>query len=86
MDEKYILFVSPGCPYCEKAIISLLNHKKSVEITPFERESEALQEVKTLWGHQTVPICLLESGDELFLIGGSDDLEVHLNEKEEKAK
>ena len=86
MGERYTLVVSHGCPYCKKAILLLLEHKKNCQVHHFEWDSEELKELKEYYNHNTVPICLRQEadGEEMVLIGGCDDLEAHLNGEAEE--
>lgn len=76
MKPYYILYTKKRCQYCRKAI-NLLNEKKEPYIiTDLTKNKELLQEIKTVFRHDTVPIVLYADNQNttLDLVGGYTEL------------
>jgi len=79
-DEDFVMFTTNVCPYCYKAK-NMLNAKGLSYIEHNVNETPDLQyEVVTMTGHRTVPAIWDVRGDEPVFVGGSDKLEVYLNQ------
>ena len=80
MNDSYILYTKPGCPWCERAV-ALLNEKK----IPYNEialgtDDRLLTEVKQALRWPTFPAVFLRSADsgDLQMVGGCSDLESRL--------
>ena len=81
VDQHYTLWVKSKCPFCVKAKDELLDNIKSFTLHVMDEREEELLEAKKLWNHNTVPIVVLQDGDEEIFIGGYTELKAHLNEE-----
>jgi len=80
LNENYILYTKPGCPWCEKAVILLNDKKISYDIIALGSDERLLTEVKKALRWPTFPAVFARSTDSatLQLIGGYTDLESRL--------
>jgi glutaredoxin len=76
MKPYYVLYTKKRCQYCRKAI-NLLNEKKQPYIvTDLTKNKEIMQEIKSVFKHDTVPIVLYvdKENTTLDLVGGYTEL------------
>ena len=86
VDRIFNLWVKSGCPFCVDAQKELLIRKESHAVHVMDERLEELEKVKTLWDHKTVPIVVLQEGDEEEFIGGFTDLMEWLERDEGKVE
>lgn len=72
--HKNIAFIKTYCPFCEKALAMLKDRDISMEIVDVDQDSELYSALKDHTNHNTVPNIFLNGKH----VGGSDDLEIHL--------
>ena len=76
---KFRLYTKGDCPYCQAAVQMLVEHQKEFECYALDRQPELLNEIKTTYNWQTVPVVVeITEGQEKF-IGGFPDLKEYLN-------
>ena len=83
-NQHYYLWVKSSCPFCVEAQSELLQRVKSHTLHVMDEKLEELEEVKKLWNHSTVPIVVMQDGDEETFIGGCTDLKEWLKNEDEK--
>ena len=74
MDEHFAIWIKTECPFCVDARDELFRQKVDHSIYVMDDKPEELENLKNLWGHSTVPVVVLRTGDEEKLIGGYTDL------------
>tara|TARA_Y100001963_G_C6684498_1_gene401521 strand:+ start:319 stop:603 length:285 start_codon:yes stop_codon:yes gene_type:complete len=76
MKPYFVVYSKKRCTWCKKAIDLLNERKERYIVTDLTKNKEVLEEIKTVFGHETVPIILLADNDNsrLNLIGGYTDL------------
>ena len=76
---KFRLYTKTDCPYCQMAIRLLSEHKKDFECYALDNQPRLLNEIKSTYRWETVPVVVeITQGQEKF-IGGFDDLKEYLN-------
>ncbi len=76
---KFRLYTKKNCPYCQMAVQLLAEHKKEFECYAMDGQPKLLNEIKTTYRWETVPVVVeITEGKEKF-IGGFDDLKEYLN-------
>ena len=78
MDKHYILWIKSACCFCTKARNKLIEEKLDHTIHIMDDKLDELDSLKELWSHPTVPIIVLQDGEEERLIGGFTDLKEYL--------
>jgi len=78
----FTMFVSKGCPYCEKAMNLLLYNALDFTMYNYESDSEKLLEAKARENWKTVP--MIWKGEEF--IGGFTDLERFIQDGSQEKK
>tara|TARA_Y100000310_G_C20670213_1_gene809842 strand:- start:1618 stop:1875 length:258 start_codon:yes stop_codon:yes gene_type:complete len=85
MESKFILFTSPQCSFCEKALELLDGEKKRYDVVLFkEEQQEVLNKIKSVYDWETVPMIFCRTKNVIDFIGGYTDLAKYL--EQEKAK
>ena len=77
----FIVHGRTSCPFCVRAVGLLESKNISYVFSPID--GELLQETKTKWSQQTVPIVIerdLHNDGHQTLIGGYTDLHAYLND------
>ena len=72
--RHYHVWIKTACPYCVQAQQLLLEKAQTHTLYVMDNESEELDKVKELWNHKTVPLIVLQEGDDEKFIGGYSDL------------
>jgi glutaredoxin len=82
-DKYYVLITKGSCPACQGAIELLKMKKLNFVFTDMEHAPEVLETAKAVSGRSTVPI-IWEADVPVSnkLIGGFDDLQEFLDDKE----
>ena len=80
MMTKYIIYGKSSCPYCIKVITSLVKSGKTFYAEMLDHDLSRLEELKTKYGHPTIPIVLIKTNTEK-LLGGCDDTINHIKQK-----
>ena len=76
---KFRLYTKTGCPYCQMAVQLLAEHQKQFECYAMDGQPKLLNEIKTTYRQETVPVVVeITEGKEKF-IGCFDDLKEYLN-------
>ena len=76
---KFRLYTKTDCPYCQMAVRLLAEHKKEFECYAMDKQPKLLNEIKSTYRWETVPVVIeITEGQEKF-IGGFDDLKEYLN-------
>jgi len=76
---KFRLYTKNDCPYCHAAVKLLAEHKKEFECYAMDQQPELLNEIKSTYRWETVPVVVeITEGQEKF-IGGFTDLKEYLN-------
>ena len=71
---KYIMWAKRECPFCQKAQLFFLDNKLSSTVFFVDENPLLLEEKKSEYNWNTVPIIVKEKGDEKTFIGGYTDL------------
>jgi|TARA_Y100000034_G_C6885503_1_gene406531 glutaredoxin len=75
MQDRYILFVTKTCPYCEKAIKLLEEKKCKYKLVEFDEDQKLILEgIKTNYNWKTVPMIFKREKEVVEFIGGYTDL------------
>ncbi len=75
---KFRLYTKTDCPYCQMAVRLLAEHKKEFECYALDSQPQLLNEIKTTYRWETVPVVVeITEGREKF-IGGFTDLKEYL--------
>lgn len=75
---KFRLYTKTACPYCQMAVRLLAENKKEFECYALDNQPELLNEIKTTYRWETVPVVVeITEGQEKF-IGGFNDLKEYL--------
>lgn len=80
MANKYIIIGRSSCPYCQHAIDYCAAKNTEYTFLDYEEETIALEEYKTFYSQDTVPIILsnnITTGT-VKVVGGYTDLLEHL--------
>jgi len=73
---RYILFVKKSCPYCVAAQELLAQHNKDFKLVDFSGEqADLLNEMKTAYEWETVPMIFCREQNNIQFIGGYTDLQ-----------
>ena len=76
---KFRLYTKTDCPYCQMAIRLLAEHQKDFECYALDNQPQLLNEIKTTYRWETVPVVVeVTDGNEKF-IGGFSDLKEYLS-------
>ena len=83
---KFRLYTKTDCPYCQMAVRLLAEHKKEFECYAMDSQPKLLNEIKSTYRWETVPLVIeITEGQEKF-IGGFDDLKEYLNKGKQLLK
>ena len=75
---KFRLYTKTDCPYCQMAIKLLAENQKEFECYALDQQPKLLQEIKSTYNWNTVPVVVeITEGQEKF-IGGFTDLKEYL--------
>jgi len=86
MEPYFIVYTREGCGYCEKAV-ELLNEKQEPYVTTdLTKNTELLQQVQTIFSHETTPIVVRvdQNNSNLNLVGGFSELDIYFNTASEE--
>ena len=76
---KFRLYTKNDCPYCQMAIRLLAEHNKDFECYALDNQPKLLNEIKSTYRWETVPVVVeITEGQEKF-IGGFTDLKEYLH-------
>ena len=76
---KFRIYTKKSCPYCHMAIQLLSEHQKDFECYALDTQPKLLNEIKSTYRWETVPLVVeITEGKEKF-IGGYTDLKEYLN-------
>ena len=76
---KFRLYTKRDCPYCQMAVRLLADNQKEFECYALDNQPKLLNEIKSTYRWETVPVVVeISEGHEKF-IGGYDDLKEYLN-------
>ena len=76
---KFRLYTKKNCPFCQMAIQLLSENQKEFECYALDNQPKLLNEIKSTYRWETVPVVVeITEGQEKF-IGGFDDLKEYLN-------
>jgi glutaredoxin len=76
---KFRLYTKRDCPYCQMAIRLLADSQKEFECYALDNQPKLLNEIKSTYRWETVPVVVeITEGQEKF-IGGYDDLKEYLS-------
>lgn len=76
---KFRLYTKTSCPYCQMAIQLLTEHQKDFECFALDSKPQLLNEIKSTYNWNTVPVVVeITPGNEKF-IGGFTDLKEYLD-------
>jgi len=81
MDEHYTIWIKTDCSFCVSAKDELFRQKVDHTINIMDTKPEALDKLKKLWTHSTVPIIVYRDKVVEALIGGSTDLKKWFDER-----
>ena len=85
MEGRFILFTSPHCSFCTKAIELLDVEKKQYSIVNFEKEQqEVLNDIKVAYDWKTVPMVFYRTKNVINFIGGYTDLIEYFEQEKTK--
>ena len=76
MANRYFIYGTTSCPFCKKAVETLKNQDIEYCFFNLDDDEGFLKEVKSFYGHSTVPIILennMKTGETNF-VGGCDNL------------
>ena len=71
---KYTMWAKGGCPFCRKAQLFFLENKLSSTVVFVDDNPALLEEKKSEYNWETVPIIVKEKDGEKTFIGGYTDL------------
>ena len=74
MDKHHTLWIKSACCFCTKARNKLIEEKLDHTIHIMDDKLEELDKLKELWGQKTVPLIVVQEGEEEKFIGGFTDL------------
>jgi glutaredoxin len=76
---KFRLYTKIDCPYCQMAVRMLAEHEKEFECYALDNQPQLLNEIKSTYRWETVPVVVeITEGQEKF-IGGFNDLKEYLS-------
>ena len=76
---KFRLYTKTDCPFCQMAVRLLAEHKKEFECYARDNQPKLLNEIKSTYRWETVPVVVeITEGQEKF-IGGFTDLKEYLS-------
>ena len=80
MNDSYVLYTKPGCPWCEKAVALLEDKEIPYDTITLGTDEKLLAEVKQALRWPTFPAVFSRFADSgsLQLVGGYTDLEAKL--------
>ena len=78
MDTKYILYVRTDCPFCVKASELLKEKGLNFSTLDLKTRPKVLQEMKSIYEWNTVPMVFRKNGNQIEFIGGFSDLSERL--------
>ena len=83
---KFRVYTKKNCPYCHMAIQLLSEHQKAFECYALDAQPQILNEIKSTYSWETVPLVVeITEGQEKF-IGGYTDLKEYLNKGKQLLK
>ena len=75
MNKRYILYIKKNCPFCVKALELLERESISFSTIAFDNRPQVLNEIKSIYQWNTVPMVFEASEDNNYkLVGGYTDL------------
>ena len=75
MDDKHFtMWIKADCCFCIKAREEFFRQKVSHTIYIMDNNLDELESMKKKWSHPTVPIVVLQDGENEKLIGGYSEL------------
>lgn len=87
MKTFYTVYSLTDCKFCKRAIQLLDINQMPFLVVVMDKNVEFLQKIKQDMNHPTVPIVVQQlDNSTIKIIGGSDDLERHLQELESENK
>lgn len=87
MKTFYSVYILTDCKFCKRAIDLLEQKNLPFLVVVMDKNSEFLYKIKQDTNHPTVPIVIQQFEDNTIkIIGGSDDLERHLQQNEAQIK
>ena len=75
---KFRLYTKNSCPHCHAAVRLLAEHKKEFECYALDNQPKLLNEIKTTYRWETVPVVVEITEGQEKLIGGLTDLKEYL--------
>tara|TARA_Y100001951_G_C11221255_1_gene228909 strand:+ start:203 stop:460 length:258 start_codon:yes stop_codon:yes gene_type:complete len=76
---KFRLYTKNSCPWCHAAVKLLAERQKEFECYAMDQQPELLNEIKSTYRWETVPVVVeITEGQEKF-IGGFTDLKEYLD-------
>jgi len=75
---KFRLYTKNSCPHCHAAVRLLAEHKKEFECYALDNQPKLLNEIKTTYRWETVPVIVEITEGQEKLIGGLTDLKEYL--------
>ena len=76
---KFRLYTKNSCPWCHAAVKLLAERQKEFECYAMDQQPELLNEIKSTYRWETVPVVVeMTEGQEKF-IGGFTDLKEYLD-------
>jgi glutaredoxin len=82
--KTYELYIKMDCEFCRKAVSLLESKNIPFVVTVCDKDPEYLQYQKEFLGWNTVPIVVEQNEVQKQLIGGYEELERLLNEREKE--
>ena len=77
---RYILFIKQECPYCVRAVDLLEKQGKDYDVVKFDADQKMLlEQMKTAYQWETVPMVFERQDNDIKFIGGYTDLGEDLN-------
>ena len=77
--NDFIVYVVDECPYCDKLIQLLEEGSLDYNAIRLEKGSDILEQIKTAYRWNTVPLVFRRNPRSFKLIGGYDDLKKALS-------
>jgi glutaredoxin len=82
---RYILFTSPDCIFCKKALDLLMERSEHYKVVEFqEGQQEVLNDIKQAYTWKTVPMIFYRLKNTIQFIGGYTDLVEYFEQEESK--
>mgnify|MGYP003654131897 FL=1 len=76
---RYILFIKQECPFCVRAVDLLEKQGKEYDVVKFDADQRTLlEQMKTAYQWETVPMVFERQDNDIKFIGGYTDLVEYL--------